>query len=30
MMPDMLFVSLMAGFMLLCLRLGKLLEEATK
>jgi hypothetical protein len=29
-MPDLLLVSLMAGFMLICLRLGKFLEEATR
>lgn len=29
-MADLLFVLLMAGFLLLCLRLGKFLEEVTK
>ena len=30
MMADLLFILLMAGFLLLCLRLGKFLEEVTK
>jgi len=29
-MTDLLFVLPMAGFLLLCLRLGKFLEEGTK
>ncbi len=29
-MADLLFVLLMAGFLLLCLRLRKFLEEVTK
>lgn len=30
MMADLLFILLMAGFTLLCLGLGKFLEEVTK
>jgi hypothetical protein len=30
MMQDMIYVILLAGFFIACLRLGKFLEEATK